>query len=62
MWWKYIKGSAFVLAGALLLTLIRGAVIEPRLVDFKEESATIPHLPPAWEGKSVAFALSTDFI
>lgn len=54
MWWKYIKRGAFVLAGALLLLLIWGAVIEPRLVDFKEESATIPHLPQDWEGKRVA--------
>gem|GEM_PF-4810187 len=31
-----------------------GAGIEPRLVDYKEEVAVIPNLPPAWEGKRIA--------
>lgn len=52
--WKYIKYTALGLAGAVLLLLIWGVGIEPRLVDFKEETAVIPNLPAAWEGKRVA--------
>ena len=29
-------------------------VIEPRLIDFREESADVPNLPEIWEGKRVA--------
>jgi predicted MPP superfamily phosphohydrolase len=42
------------LAGVLLILLIWGVAIEPRLVDYKEETAVIPNLPAAWEGKRVA--------
>lgn len=49
MWWKYIKRGAFVLTGALLLLLIWGAVIEPRLVDVKSETAIVPNLPAGWD-------------
>ncbi|MDQ6785864.1 MAG: metallophosphoesterase [Acidobacteriota bacterium] len=55
MQWKYIKGIALGLAGAMLW----GTVIEPRLVDFKEEYAEIPDLPEEWENKRVA--LIADF-
>ena len=43
-------------AAALFLSsfLFWGAGIEPRLVDYKEEVAVIPNLPPAWEGKRIA--------
>ncbi len=52
--WKYIKYTAFVLAGALLLLLLWGVFIEPRLVDYKQETAVVPDLPKEWEGKRVA--------
>lgn len=52
--WKFIKYTAFALAGVLLLLLIWGVFIEPRLVDYKEETAMVPNLPAAWEGKRVA--------
>ncbi len=52
--WKYVKRIVLGLAVVILLLLIWGAVIEPRLVDYKEEVAFIPNLPPAWEGKRVA--------
>ncbi|HXG86327.1 MAG TPA: metallophosphoesterase [Pyrinomonadaceae bacterium] len=57
--WKYVKRIALGLAVIILLLLIWGVGIEPRLVDYKEEVAVIPNLPPAWEGKRVA--LIADF-
>jgi len=52
--WKYVKRIALGLAIVILLLVIWGVGIEPRLVDYKEEVAVIPNLPPAWEGKRVA--------
>jgi predicted MPP superfamily phosphohydrolase len=54
MLWKYIKRIALIFAGALLLLIIWGAGIEPRLVGFNEEAAVIPNLPTAWEGRRIA--------
>lgn len=52
---KYIKYTVSGIVGTLLLLLvIWGVVIEPRLVDFKEETAVIPNLPSDWENKRVA--------
>ncbi len=51
---KYLKRIAFGILGAILLLLIWGAVIEPRLVDEKAETAFVPNLPSAWENKRVA--------
>ena len=51
---KYLKRIALGILGAILLLLIWGAVIEPRLVDEKAETAFVPNLPPAWENKRVA--------
>lgn len=57
--WKYVKRVALVLTVVILSLLIWGVGIEPRLVDYKEEVAVIPNLPPAWEEKRVA--LIADF-
>ncbi len=57
--WKYVKRIALGLAVVILLLLIWGVGIEPRLVDYREEAAVIPNLPPAWEGKRVV--LIADF-
>jgi len=51
---KYLKRIALGILGAILLLLIWGAVIEPRLVDEKAETAFVPNLPSAWENKRVA--------
>jgi predicted MPP superfamily phosphohydrolase len=51
---KFTKRIALILAGALLLLAIWGAGIEPRLVDFREETVVIPNLPAAWESRRVA--------
>ncbi|CAN5144348.1 metallophosphoesterase [soil metagenome] len=51
---KYIKYIALGIVGVVILLLIWGAVIEPRLVDLREETAVIPNLPAAWENKRVA--------
>ncbi|HXG85042.1 MAG TPA: metallophosphoesterase [Pyrinomonadaceae bacterium] len=59
MKWNTIKYAALGLTTALLLLLIWGVAVEPRLVDFKEESAVVPDLPKEWEGKRVA--LIADF-
>lgn len=52
--WKYIKYTAFVLTGTIILLLIWGAGIEPRLVDLREETAGVPNLPKIWENKRIA--------
>jgi predicted MPP superfamily phosphohydrolase len=54
MLWKYIKRIALVFAGVLLLLIIWGAGIEPRLVDLREETASVPNLPKNWENKRIA--------
>jgi hypothetical protein len=60
MQWKYVKYTVPGIVSTLLLLLaIWGVVIEPRLVDFKEETAVIPNLPSDWENKCVA--LISDF-
>lgn len=46
MWWKLLEILAAV--------GIYGTVVEPRFVITNKEVATIPNLPAAWEGKSVA--------
>ena len=59
MKWKILKYVTLGLAVALLFLLIWGVGIEPRFVDYNQETAVIPHLPAAWEGKRVA--LVADF-
>lgn len=51
MKWKHVKYIAFGLIGVFLLLIIWGAVIEPRLIDFKEETAIVPNLLPDLVGK-----------
>ncbi len=51
---KYLKRIALILAGALLLLVIWGAGIEPRLVDLREETIGIPNLPKNLENKRIA--------
>ena len=54
MKWKTIKYLAFASMGFFLLLSIWGAAIEPRLVDYNDETALVPGLPAAWEGRRVA--------
>lgn len=49
-----LKYTTLSLLGVVGAYLIWGAVIEPYLIDKQEEIATIPNLPPVWEGKKVA--------
>ncbi len=51
---RYLKYTAIFLISVLLLLLVWGVGIEPRLVDEKAETADIPNLPAAWEGKRIA--------
>lgn len=51
---KYLKYAALGIGGTLVALLFWGVAIEPRLIDVKEETAAIPDLPAAWEGKRVA--------
>ena len=44
--WRVLK--------VLMAIGIYGSAIEPRLVVGNDETAAIPNLPPAWEGKQVA--------
>lgn len=51
---KIVKYVLFGLLGIVVLLLIWGVVVEPRLIDEKRVTAAIPRLPTDWEGKSVA--------
>lgn len=51
---KIIKRLLIGIAIVLSLLVVWGILVEPRLVDIKEETAQIPNLPTAWEGKRVA--------
>lgn len=51
---KLVKRSLSILTGVFLLLVVWGVGIEPRLVDERIETADIPNLPRAWEGKRVA--------
>ncbi len=55
MRWKYVKYTfPGIVSTLLLLLVIWGVVIEPRLVDFKAETVVIPNLPTSWENRRVA--------
>ena len=56
---KVLKYTLLILLGLLTVLLVWGVVIEPYRIDQREETVTIPGLPPAWEGKRVA--LVADF-
>ncbi|MCP9493554.1 MAG: metallophosphoesterase [Pyrinomonadaceae bacterium MAG19_C2-C3] len=51
---KFIKYGLLILTVVLLLLLVWGVGIEPRLMDVKEEVADVPNLPAACQGKRVA--------
>lgn len=52
--WKVLSGP-IVAATAATALLFWGVAVEPRLLlDTEEEVASIPNLPPAWEGQEVA--------
>ena len=50
---KTLKYLGFGLLGILGLLVI-WSFIEPRTLNTEDETATIPNLPPSWEGKRVA--------
>lgn len=50
-WIRYIGGGLLAL---VLLLLLWGVAIEPRLIDTEEEVVELPHLPPEWEGRRIA--------
>lgn len=47
-----VKYAALGLGGAIALFVVWG-LIEPRFLNIEEETATIPNLPAAWEGKQI---------
>ena len=51
---RLVKGILIQLGVVLLLLLLWGVLIEPRLLDVKQESAAIPQLPRSWEGRQIA--------
>ena len=51
---KFLKRVLLIIVAVLVLLLTWGIVVEPRLIDVKEEMAKIPQLPAAWEGARVA--------
>ena len=50
----WIRWSLLALAGALVLLLVWGAGIEPRLIFTSHEIVQIPGLPQAWHGQRIA--------
>src|SRR5437870_12850067 len=46
MWWTILK--------ILAALTVYGTAVEPRFVVRNDEVASIPNLPPAWDGKQVA--------
>lgn len=55
---KLLKNSALGLLGILGILIVWG-LLEPKFIDVEEETAIIPNLPPAWEGKRIGQV--TDF-
>lgn len=49
---KFLKYSVLGIFGILGVLIIWG-LIEPKFIDIEEETAIIPNLPPAWEGKRI---------
>lgn len=48
-----LKYTAFGIVSAIALLII-WSFIEPRILNTENEIATIPNLPPAWQGKKIA--------
>ncbi|BAY80869.1 metallophosphoesterase [Calothrix parasitica NIES-267] len=53
-----LKYSTLGLLGILSILVVWG-LLEPKFIDVEEETAIIPNLPPAWEGKRIGQV--TDF-
>ncbi len=51
---RFFKWLGIGIASLVLLVLLYGVLIEPRLIDVEHETAVIPNLPTEWEGKQVA--------
>ena len=49
---KLLKYSTLGLFGILSILVVWG-LLEPKFIDVEEETAIIPNLPPAWEGKRI---------
>ncbi len=54
MKWKLNKTIFVFLSVGLFLLLIWGVVIEPRLIEVREETAVIPNLPDEFKNKKIA--------
>lgn len=51
---RVLKSLAAGLAAVVLLLVVWGFLIEPRLIDTEDHVAVIPRLAPAWTGQRVA--------
>ena len=52
--WSWIKWPLAVVAAVLLLAVVWGAGVEPRLTDEVRVSASLPRLPDQWAGARIA--------
>ncbi len=51
---RRVKRVALGVGSAVFLLLVWGVLIEPRLLEVEEETAIVPKLPSAWEGRQIA--------
>jgi hypothetical protein len=56
---RLLKGILIQLGGILLLLLVWGMLIEPRLLDVEQEAAAIPQLSRNWEGRQISLCWRT---
>ncbi len=49
-----LKLGALIAAALVLALLVWGVLIEPRWYDVERETAVLPRLPAAWEGRRIA--------
>ena len=54
---RYAKYGVYGVLGLTALVAILlawGSLVEPRLLDVERETAALPHLPPGWDGRTIA--------
>lgn len=50
----WLRVGLAAMAAAVIVVLLYGTLVEPRLIDSEMERVAVPHLPAAWEGQTLA--------